>query len=204
MFFNRDKKIGRNLALIAIMLPEQQMKNEATSHRQFSEIEAQRFKFCLSILNLVTLIWWVNFLESNTNRAKKVIDNIVESFMDVFKNKPDRIRIGDFIVYPAEVTLIDMHMGQIGISENTLTNYKTIIPIIYNNRVGQYSNVLNERAQIAFNSEKKQFSLDPVARLFVEHFTGDEWKKQVDLVIELSILLGAFNIALCNTVKEML
>ena len=129
MFFKRDKKIGQDLALIAIMLPEQQGKK--ISLKQFSEVEILRFKFCLSIINLATIMWWINFLERNTKRAKKIVDNMLKSFMDVYENKPDVIRMGDFVIDTTELKLIDYAMGQIEIDENTKTNYRVyIVPLL--------------------------------------------------------------------------
>ncbi|PIV20931.1 MAG: hypothetical protein COS40_10135 [Deltaproteobacteria bacterium CG03_land_8_20_14_0_80_45_14] len=207
MFFKRDKKIGQDLALIAIMLPEQQGKK--ISLKQFSEVEILRFKFCLSIINLATIMWWINFLERNTKRAKKIVDNMLKSFMDVYENKPDVIRMGDFVIDTTELKLIDYAMGQIEIDENTKTNYRTLMPKIYNIRIKQYSDALLELSQMMFKKEESPgLFVDPVTRLLIEHFTGEEWgkyfKNNFDFVVELASFYKGYYIAIADMVKDKL
>lgn len=104
MFFNKDRKIWRNLATCAIILPDKQIQqiNETVQDIQFSEIETNRLRFCLSILNLASIFWCINFYEKNgginINRVRKIIDNTLDTFMNKFINDKTTIRTGDYIV----------------------------------------------------------------------------------------------------------
>jgi len=88
MFFNKDKKIGRDLASFAIMFPEKQMQQikEIIQDIQFSEVESLRLRFCLSILNLASIFWWLNLSKStgsiDNNRVKKIIDKVLDAHYD--------------------------------------------------------------------------------------------------------------------------
>lgn len=203
MFFNRDKKIGNNLGTLAFMLTDQQMKEEAVSQMELSKTEVIRFKFCLSVLNLITFMWWVNVLERDNNRAVKIIDNIREGFTEISRTRTDAIRIGDFIADPLELVLVDKEMFHSGITENTETDYTTLIGVAYNIRVDDYVKALKELRQIAL-SQSDSFSLNPVAKLFTRHFTGAEWENRVDLVIMLSILLCCYQLAIADLIKKAL
>lgn len=207
MFFNRDKKIGNNLGTLAFMLAEQQMKDEAVSQMELSKTEVIRFKFCLSVLNLITFIWWVNVLERDNNRAVKIIDNIHKGFNKISRTRTGAIRIGDFIADPLELVLVDKEVDkeweQSGITEDTRTNYTTLIGVAYNIRVDDYVKALKELRQIAL-SQSDSFSLNPVAKLFTRHFTGAEWGNRVDLVVVLSILLGGYQLAIADLIRKAL
>lgn len=210
MSFNTDKEIGTNFILLITPLATEQMEQiekDLLSYRQFSEIEAFRFRFCLMILNLVTAIWCINIFESNTNRAKRIIDSMVETFIGAFERKQDPIKIGDLIVDPLEIELIDSKMGQIGIGKETMTSYRTLIPIIWNKRILEYVNAFEEAKAVLEKEGKSGFSpalFRPIAKYFVRHFTGDSWKKHADFVEDISPFLTSWDMAIHNIVKEVL
>ncbi|MEW6408949.1 MAG: hypothetical protein AB1488_02400 [Nitrospirota bacterium] len=216
MFFNKAKKIGRNCALVITPFATSQMEDikKSLPNRQFSETEAIRCRFCLMILNLVMAIWWINNLERNTNRARKIIDSMVETFNGAFERNSKPIRIGDFVTDPVEIALIDSAMGQVGVSKDTMSSFKSIISTIYNNRVVSYMNAFNEvltelRREIgkpdfpqpAFFS---QSAFSPVARLFVKHYTGDLWENHIDFATKLSSLLDTWNMTIYTIVKTLI
>lgn len=213
MFFDKDKKIGRDLAMIVIMLSEEQVKDEIITNRQFSEIETYRLRFCLTILNVVAAMWWVNLYERVTNRVKKITDSMCDTFMEFIEYNSSIIKMGDLIVDPTEKNLIRMDgraIGINGINDNTGTSLETITPIIYNSRVVQYSNALSEVGGIILKDKSFNHGPHPaviVTKLFIKHFTGKELEnlyKSDMFWLELSIWLGANIISIGDTVKRML
>lgn len=206
MFFNKDKKIGRDLASFAIMFPEKQMQQikEIIQDIQFSEVESRRLRFCLSILNLASIFWWVNLSKStgsiDNNRVKKIIDNVLDAFMIEFINDNTTIRIGDYIVDNEEIMLLSREWGGADTTMETKTNIGTLVPSIYNIRIGQYDAALTER--LKFLSGKKQGSFDPVVKLFVKHFVGKYSPDCVQLVIELSCVLIPMDGAISTIVGD--
>lgn len=84
MFFFNHKKIARKLLVIAMVWCEERVKS-LLSDNTFSKNEELKLRFCLSILNIVTVIWWVNIHERNTNKARKIIDSVMEEFMATFE-----------------------------------------------------------------------------------------------------------------------
>jgi len=193
MFFNKDKKIGRDLASFAIMFPEKQMQQikEIIQDIQFSEVESLRLRFCLSILNLASIFWWLNLSKStgsiDNNRVKKIIDNVLDAFMDD-------------IVDNEEIMLLSREWGGADTTMETKTNIRTLVPSIYNIRIGQYDAALTERLKLL--SGKKQGSLDPVVKLFVKHFMGKTSLEHLDLVLLLSCVLIPLDKAISTIVGD--
>ena len=136
----------------------------------------------------------------------KIIDNIREGFTEISRTRTDAIRIGDFIADPLELVLVDKEMGHSGITEDTGTDYTTLIGVAYNISVDDYVKALKELRQIALSQFKKSdsFSLNPVAKLFTRHFTGAEWENRVDLVVVLSIFLGGYQMVIADLIKKAL
>ena len=206
MFFNKDKKIGRDLASFAIMFPEKQMQQikEIIQDIQFSEVESLRLRFCLSILNLASIFWWLNLSKStgsiDNNRVKKIIDNVLDAFMDEFINDNTTIRIGDYIVDNEEIMLLSREWGGADTTMETKTNIRTLVPSIYNIRIGQYDAALTERLKLL--SGKKQGSLDPVVKLFVKQFMGKTSLEHLDLVLLLSCVLIPLDKAISTIVGD--
>lgn len=202
MIVKTKKEIGRNLALAAIMLPEKQIKNELISQKKFTFLETKRFIFCLYFLNLASIIWWTNLIEKNRSKIQKILDYAIESFENILINETEKIRVGDLVVANEEIKFINKQYGQMGITKNTVTNYRVLLPAVYENRIGQYNSAMNERAKRAF--QKNPVLLDPVAKIFVKHFTGDEWKKHTDLVMKLSLIFPIYEGLISDLVEKEL
>src|SRR3972149_4292341 len=99
-------------------------------------------KNIISILNLASIFWWLNLSNStgsiDNNRVKKIIDNVLDAFMDEFINDNTTIRIGDYIVDNEEIMLLSREWGGADTTMETKTNIRTLVPSIYNIRIGQY------------------------------------------------------------------
>lgn len=213
VWFNKDKKIARDFALYAIMLPEKQIQqiNEILQEQdiQFSEIELDRLRLCLSILNLSSIFWHVNSYEGmgkiDINRVKKIINNTLDAFMNNFTNNRTTIRIGDYIVDNDEIILLDRELSGFSgfnITRETATTISTLVPAIYNIRIDQYNVAFNERHKRFF--EERQGSLDPVVKIFTKHFIGENSQNYVQLVLILSSVLIPFDAVISNMVEDYL
>lgn len=210
MFFNKDKKIGRDLASYAIMLPEKQIQQideiMQDTKLKFSAIEYRRLRLCLSILNLASIFWWVNFSEHmdmgiiDNNRVKKIIDNMLDAFMNEFINDNTTVRIGDYVVDNEEIMLINREWSWTNTTMETKTNIGTLVPTIYNIRIGQYDAAITERLKLF--SGRKEGSLDPVVKLFVKHFVGKTSSEHLELVLLLSCVLTPFDEVISTIVGD--
>jgi hypothetical protein len=206
MLFNKYKKIGRELASCVNILTEKHISliKEFVHEIQFSEVESRRLNICLSILNLTSLFWWLNHSKDiiGINQLENIIDNTLDSFMDKFIKDKTRIRVGDYIVNHEELSLLSREWSEKDIvAEDSTTTIGTLVPAIYNIRGSQYNAAFTERLKIAFGG--KQGSVDPVSKLFVRHFAGDEWK-HLDLALHLAIVLSSTADAISSVVSDMI
>lgn len=205
MFFNTDKKKGNDLAKIAFLLVDRQMKTEGILQMKLSKTEFLRFEFCLYIFNIISIMFWINRYIDDKNRTIKIINPMLDTFMDYLQTKAGRIRCGDFVVAPMELQLINKETGDSGIDENTTTDYKTLAGIIYNIRVEEYSRAFKAFMQKIMykESEESPVYLNPVAKLFTTHFTGDNWENNLILTTELSVFLSAYHTVFLDLVKQV-
>jgi len=96
--------------------------------------------------------------------------------------------------------LLSREWGGADTTMETKTNIRTLVPSIYNIRIGQYDAALTERLKLL--SGKKQGSLDPVVKLFVKHFMGKTSLEHLDLVLLLSCVLIPLDKAISTIVGD--
>ncbi len=97
------------------------------------------------------------------------------------------VRIGDYVVDNEEIMLLIREWGGADTDMETKTNIGTLVPTIFNIRIGQYDAALTERLKLL--SGGKRGSVDPVIKLLVKHFVGINSPHSFQLAIELSIAL---------------
>lgn len=211
MFFkknknNKDKKIEHELASYAIIFTDTQMQeiNKIAQNIKFTEIESLRLRFCLLVLNLSAIFWWINISERtgvvSTSRSKKIINNVLDIFMNNFKDDRVKVKVGDYIVEDEEINLLGREWGGVNIVRETNTNLSTLISSIYNIRISQYKDAFAERLRSA--SEVSHGFLDPVAKTFTKHFVGNDSSYYTELVVGMSLLMIPFDGTISNIVRD--
>jgi hypothetical protein len=91
--------------------------------------------------------------------------------------------------------------GVPGISKDTKTKLNTIVSVIFNLRMDQYLDAFNT----AFKA-KTPGMLDPVFKVFMKHFVGEDWqdKPWLNLMIPLSLLWTGFSSHIIGEVSKMM
>lgn len=216
MFFNKHKEVSKKLAAFAIAYCEKQLEDLSNlqSEQPLSDLEIKRLPFCLYILNVTIVICWINVHERNKDKAIKIIDSTVESFIEAFKRPIQTgdplnwTRIGDFIIDPKEIALIGMQMpGGGGATADTRTDYAGLLSLTYNIRAQQYSDALRDTLEAVYS--KKMLVHSPLLALFMKHLIGEErWNEEkfndVALFSHLGLELTKWVLLFSRLVKETL
>ena len=161
---------------------EAQLSQEYMQERISSESESDRLKFCLSLVNLISVIWWVNMSKEVTEEHKVFLNDLLDEFIDHYQNNPSHFQVKDLIPWADEQKLL---ASRLGIKKTNMTNLRTILPIIYENRLRPYYQAFGDRA-VAMAKRKTLF-IDPVIKLFLLHATGKQTIEDKEYALKLTI-----------------
>jgi len=148
MFFNRPKKLGQELAAVALHLANGDEAEQFISRNAFTPEQSQRFRFGVAIVNIVTATWLINLFVQNRDRAKSIIDPLHCAYRDAIGAERIPIRIGSLIPYEEEQQLLRIEMmlylGGAENIENIKSDIWTLTDMIYNSRQLQYIEDINK------------------------------------------------------------
>jgi len=165
---------------------------EARDANLFSTPEKDRLQFCLIIYNLIIAICWINFYTKDKSQSKTIIDKMTGLFSQDFCQRGGdgaSAGIGTYVVDPVELEVISS-----GIADNTLTGWGDLVGTIYDLRIEQYVDAFEKRFAQEISS-----TVDPVAKLFVRHFTGNSWESNFRLATFFHMVLFRYD----KTISEM-
>ncbi len=199
MFFDKQKKKGKKLAKWIIHLQNEQFSkniNDVKSKLNLSNVETTRLVFCLYILNLCSIGYFVTLYETNRNNVQKIMDS---TFDHLKKQTPitswrDGPRIGEFFVLSEEKLSLRRILGD-DMQDNVRTDFHTLLTFAYNIRLPQYAQAINKLMAKALNKSEvatkpeDEILIDPVAELVVKHFSGKDLK---DFGLADGLLIDAY------------
>ncbi len=212
MSFNEPKKIGQELAALVLHLANSAKAEQFISGSVFTPEQSQRFRFGLSIINMVTVTWLINSIVQDWDRAKPIIESLHRAYQGAIVVKRIPTRIGDLIPYEEERQLLHIEMmpilGGAENIENVESSIGTLTPIVYNLRKSQYLGDIEAGVkEMTFNPDNPE-RLGPmfhVARRFAVHFTGEKaGSDDSSLVVKLSVLFGQYFKALSGYCEQKL
>ena len=110
-------------------------------------------------------------------------------------------RVGDCIVDKAEMRLFDPMAN-----ENTMTTFFSLFSSLYNHRISQYTNAISQQLNLALKSRERNnfFALDPVGKLFVYDFTGENFENHMELLLGLASLLPPYQQVIMEGINEIM
>lgn len=200
------KTLGKKMIVLAISLNDSKEINKFLSERKFNSIEADRFVFCVSVFNFVSVMWAINLYTLTrygkiTEKVRNLLDLFNEEVNIFYSSYDARIKIGDYVINDSEMEAVVTGFGVPGISKDTKTMLKDIISVIFNSRMDQYLDAFN-----AALKAKNPGMLDPVSKVLMKHFAGEDWqdKPWLNLMIPLSILLTSFSSHIIAEVSKMM
>lgn len=200
------KTLSKKMIVLAISLNESKEINKFLPERKFNSIEADRFVFCLSVLNFVSIMWAINIYAVTrygkiTEKVKSLLDLINEEVNTFYSSYDARIRIGDYIINDSEMKSVVIGFGLPGISKDTTTKLNSIVSVIFNLRMDQCLD-----AHRTALKPPTPGMLPPVSNFFMKHFVGEDWqdKPWLNLMIPLSLLLTAFSSHIIGEVAKMM
>ena len=207
MFFNKPKKLGQELADLALRLANSDEVDQFISRNAFTPEQSQRFRFGVVIVNIITTIWLINFLVQNRDRAKSIIDPLHRAYRDAIGAERIPIRIGSLIPYEEEQQLLRIEMmlylGEVKNIENITSDMWTLTDMIYNSRQSQYTEDINKGMVDMRSNPGHLGPMFHVARRFAVHFTGKKTSSDdPSLVVELSMLFALYLTILMGTIKR--
>ncbi len=208
MFFNKPKKLGQELADLALRLTNGDYVEQFISRNAFTPGESQRFRFGIAIVNIVTATWLINFFVQNRDRAKSIIDPLHRACRDAIGAERIPIRIGSLIPYEEEQLLRIEMMPYLGGAEN-IENIKssiwTLTDMIYNSRQLQYIEDINNGVNEMMSNPAHLGPMFHVARRFAVHLTGKKASSDdQSLVVKLSLLFAQYFMILSDYCKRRL
>jgi hypothetical protein len=154
------------------------------------DYETMRARFCFSLLNLFNVIWLVNKFEKDNDTQREILDGLLSEFMSRFESDTAHFQIKDLIPWAQEQRYLASNFR---ITKTNMSNYRTIMPIIYEYRLRPYYDAMDEIAAAAAAAKKATatFSVDPATKLFLLHFSGKNDIEDLDCAKRLSsYLLG--------------
>lgn len=201
----KEKDIGYDLSGLAIGLCGHPDLTRFFLQMQFDATEALRFRFCLLFYNIALIVWWINMLVDvdlshvEKSTMKRILDEMLEQVMDALRQNQSWIKFVDFIVDKKE---IESYTAQFGVNDKTTTNYSTLFNNFYDSRVQTFLQAFTKQVELASKRKQNGFSVDPVAKLFVQHFKGDDWKNYVSLIFHLTNILSSFRDKIIDYIYE--
>ena len=183
---------GRELAGLALELSDGDLATAFSRRLTPDDSDSAlrvRFHYGLVIINVATLIWFLNRV-LDPDKARIIINALYNTFFDRLQEEGEIVRIGDLIVDKSEQ---DFLFQQMPVGPDTNSDLYTISTIIYHARQGVYLKLLSE-------SVKTRDILGPmggIALRFFEELTGEnigpDSEGTMDLgsvsPMELSVLL---------------
>jgi hypothetical protein len=200
------KTLSKKMIVLAISLNDSKEINKFLSEMKYNSIEADRFVFCLSVLNFVSVMWAINIYALTrygkiTEKVRHLLNLLNEEVNTFYASYDARVRIGDYIINDSEMESVVIGFGVPGISKDTRTTLKDIISVIFNPRMDQYLDAFNTALKA-----KTPGMLDPVPMVFMKHFVGEDWQNKpwLNLMIPLSFLLTSFSSHIIGEVSKMM
>lgn len=158
------------MALTVVQLPNSEMNN--ITGLDLSNIEARRFKFCLSIYQLASYAWHLNFVGHINNKTEQA-ENIINFMFSHFNTSIDAgfddkyPTIGNYIVDSDEMNIA---MND-GFQPETKTSFKGgLLYVVLDRRIEQYFQAFKD-----FMGGDNIGSMGPGVRLFMIHFGGKKY-----------------------------
>lgn len=192
----RHESIGEDFYYSLLALSDndiiEEIIREARDANLFNTSQKDRLQFCLIIYNLIIAICYINFYGKDKSQSKTIIDKMTSLFSRDFCQRGGdgaSAGIGTYVVDPVEIKVISS-----GIADNTLTGWGDLVGTIYDLRIEQYVDAFEKRFAQEISS-----TVDPVAKLFVKHFTGKSWESNFRLATFFHIVLFRYD----KTISEM-
>jgi hypothetical protein len=202
--------VGDLLAMFVIGLCGDPDLGRVFLQMHFTPTEAYRFRFCLLFHNIASAVWCANTISNLHDTGKtlfpKMLDEMLDHVIASLRKDETKIKIGDFIIDRDELEFLSK---QYEISNITRTTYYTLFLYLYErqaNRVEEYLKAFTEQVEIGQRARdnKKHFSHDPVAEVFVRHFKGVGWSSDLKLLLVVSNILISFHGQIMAYVGEKL
>jgi len=201
-FFNKrpdSKTIGEKLGNLTVMLFGNKNIDDFITQMKFDKAQAERFRFCLLFFNVSYATWCVNLLGHPQYRT--ILDSMLDRVMGAAEEDQRHLRVGDYILDKVEMKIFDSMAN-----ENTKTTFYSLFSSLYEDRMRQYTNAISQQMDLVLKSKERKnfFALDPIAKLFVKNFTGDNFENHMELLFCLSTFLPPYQQVIMEGINEIM
>jgi len=186
MFFNKYEKMGRALGDWATgewVVPHYRKIVEFSN---LSKSEHIRFMFGVPFVHLSICTWAVNFTFSSGRDLEKILDSMVDRYLNNQNKLKGSVLIDNVVVYHREIEYLRKRFD---IKHNTTTDWKTLTEMVFEFRQTAYLQALKD----GFSDESRMSNplglgpTKPLATCFVEH-TGITNQSEVHMTLPLALI----------------